>query len=65
MAKELPKYKHVKTGKIYYMDLRLGRFRNVENPHDSLPIITHDLMRRLQKRTVRCRVTMPDWGWMA
>ena len=54
MAGELLKYKHVKSGKIYYMDLRLGEFRNVENPHDSMPILTHDLMRRMQRRIACC-----------
>lgn len=54
MAETLLKYRHVKSGKIYYMDFKSGEFRNVENPHDSMPIITKELMRRLQRRTARC-----------
>jgi hypothetical protein len=49
MANELPKYQDVKSGTIYYLDLRLGEFRNVDNPHDRMPIITHRLMKRLTK----------------
>ena len=52
MGRELPKYKHVKSGKVYYLDLRLKEFRNIENPHDVLPVLTHELMRRQQRRDV-------------
>lgn len=51
MATELPKYQDVKADKVYYLDRRLGEFRNVDNPHDRLPILTHRLMRPLCKRT--------------
>jgi len=50
MATELPKYLDVKTGTIYYLDCKLGEFRNVDNPHDRLPSLTHRQMRRLGKR---------------
>lgn len=50
MATELPKYKHMKTGEIYYLDLRLGEFRNVKNPHDNMPALAHEPMRRERRR---------------
>lgn len=50
MAIELPKYRDVKTGTIYYLDRRLGEFRNVNNPHDRLPALTHRLMSALRTK---------------
>lgn len=50
MAKELPKYRDVKSGTIYYLDHRLGEFRNVDNPHDRLPALTHRLMKPLRTK---------------
>lgn len=38
MVRKLPKYRHIETGKIYYMDSRLGEFRAIDNPHDTVPI---------------------------
>lgn len=50
MAKELPKYRDVKTGTVYYLDRKLGEFRNVGNPHDRLPTLTHRLMKPLRTK---------------
>jgi hypothetical protein len=50
MAIELKKYQDVKTGIVYYLDHRLGEFRNVNNPHDRLPILTKRLMVPLRKK---------------
>lgn len=50
MANELPKYQDVKAGTVYYLDRRLGEFRNVDNPHDRFPILTHRLMKPIRIR---------------
>jgi hypothetical protein len=34
--KELPVYKI--KGKLYFRDVRLGEYRNIDNPSDSIPI---------------------------
>lgn len=49
MATELPKYQDMKTGNVYYLDRRLGEFRNVNNPHDRFPVLTHRLMKPLRR----------------
>jgi len=42
MARRLRRFEDVKTGKTYYLDKRLGEFRNVDNPHDRFPIYDRD-----------------------
>ena len=52
MAKRLRKFEDAKTGELYYLDLKLGEFRNVKNPHDSFPIMSAKrLMRPIDKES--------------
>ena len=51
-AKRLRRFEDAKTGEVYFLDLKLGEFRNVNNPHDSFPIMSAKrLMKPIDKET--------------
>lgn len=53
MPKILPIYKI--KGELYFKDDRLGEYRNISNPHDTLPIDQVDIssLQRPTQRDVR------------
>ena len=62
MPVELPKY--MINGKFYYRDVRLGEYRNVANPTDSIPIddvgTTNDYKYQLEKPKPKLKPS--NWG---
>ena len=48
MVVNLPKYIDKATGKIYFMDVLLREFRNVNDPHDRIPIETEKQFEALE-----------------
>jgi hypothetical protein len=40
MVRQLPKFMHMNTGRVYYLDVLLKEYRAVHNPHDRIPMAT-------------------------
>ena len=53
MAVKLPKYMDKETGKIYFMDVLLLEFRNVDDPHDRIPLETEKEFEAMEPATDR------------
>ncbi len=56
MAVKLPKYMDKETGKIYFMDVLLLEFRNVDDPEDRIPLETEKEFEAIELGTDRARL---------
>ena len=56
MAVRLPKYMDKATGKIYFMDVLLQEFRNVDDPHDRIPLETEKEFEPMEQARDRARL---------